>query len=226
MRLVAAALFLLMATAAPAQKPSLPSGVSRLTPHAFAYRPPGLADGAPLVVLFHGAGGNARRFLDLFKPVADRRRLVLVALQSGAATWDTMPSIRTGSDSAKLATAVARLAATAAVDSRRLVLLGFSDGASHALTLGLANPAAFRGIVALSPGFARAPDAIEPAQRIFIAHGRRDEVLPFALSRDVLVPGLERLGLRPRTRWSDGGHRIEAAAVEEGLGHALADPPR
>ena len=54
------------------------------------YAPEPAADGAPyrLVLLLHGAGGSARQGLDLLLPVADAHRLLLVAPQAAASSWD------------------------------------------------------------------------------------------------------------------------------------------
>ena len=51
-----------------------------------------------------------------------------------------------------------------------MVSLGFSDGASYALSLALANPHLMRGAVAIAPGFHVEPGTIDPSQRLFIAH--------------------------------------------------------
>ena len=51
---------------------TLPAGTSRLTDNAYAYRPKQLRDPAPLIVLLHGAGGDASRVLARYVPVAER----------------------------------------------------------------------------------------------------------------------------------------------------------
>ena len=51
-----------------------------------------VADGAPLrlVVVLHGAGGNAERALELLRNEAADHRLLLLAPTSAAATWDVI----------------------------------------------------------------------------------------------------------------------------------------
>ena len=49
--------------------------------------------------------------------------------------------------------ALVRVFATYPVDPTHLAISGFSDGASYALSLGLANADLFTHIVAFSPGF-------------------------------------------------------------------------
>lgn len=76
------------------------------------------------------------------------------------------------------------------VPPSRIVLAGFSQGASMALYTGLRYPAGLGGIIALS-GYLMLADALPreaaPANRrieIFQAHGRHDAVVPCALGRD------------------------------------------
>lgn len=205
---------------------TLPPGVSRIGKSAHAYRPRNTAAGAlPLIVVLHGAGGDAGRFLGEFKAIADRRGAILLALKSAGPTWQLQPrrggGASFGRDAANLDAALAELFARAPVDRERVILLGFSDGASYALSLGLANPQLFRAIVALSVGGVFMPRSVDETQRLFIAHGRRDPVLPFANVQRRIVPGLERAGLEPRVHWFHGRHMIDSDALEDGLDYAL-----
>lgn len=250
-------LALLLATAAPAiaavspvlaarpsaSAPGLPSGRTTLPHGALAYVPASTAKGPlPLVVLLHGAGGRAEQFLERFVADADRDGLMLLALQSKGATWDLIPRRdgrggplsmksgpvpRYGADVARIDMVLGELYARARIDPRRSVLLGFSDGASYALSLGLANPHLFASIIALSPGFVTIPAMVAPSQRIFIAHGRRDQVLPFHVAQKDIAGLLKSNGLKPEFRPFDGDHRIDDGALADGLAYALgsAAPP-
>jgi phospholipase/carboxylesterase len=64
-----------------------------------------------------------------------------------------------------------------AVDPARIVIEGFSDGASYALSLGLTNGDFFSRIVAFSPCIL-APAGHAGRPRIFISHGTADRILP------------------------------------------------
>ena len=68
--------------------------------------------------------------------------------------------------------------------------MGLSDGASYSLSIGMAYPDLFRTIVAFSPGYAFAPTRLDTKQRIFIAHSRRDPILPAENTRE-MVKGLK-----------------------------------
>jgi len=102
-----------------------------------------------------------------------------------------------------------------------VILFGFSDGASYALSLGLANPQIFRGIVAIAPGFHLEPAAINPKQRLFIAHSPQDPILSFERTRDGIVGSLRRAGFDVRFRPFDGGHRIDRPILAEGVAFVL-----
>ena len=207
------------ATAATAQ--GLPSGISKLTKAALVYRPTQVAQPSAVIVLLHGAGGRADDFLREFTKYADDRGIVLLALQSDAGSWPRRPQeVTRGPDAANFDAALAALTARAPVDLNRVVLLGFSDGASHALSYGLARPKTFRAILAMSPGYAFAPRRPDPTQPIFIAHGRRDNVLPAANVRE-MIKGLEGVGYRPEVRWFNGGHRIDPELLKASLDFAL-----
>jgi len=196
-------------------------GVTRLTNAALAYRPAQLAEPAAVVVLLHGAGDKADRFLKEFTKFADERGNLLLALESKAISWPRRAQeVSRGPDAANFDAALAALSARTPVDPSRIVLLGFSDGASHALSFGLARPKAFRAILAMSPGYAFAPRRADPTQPIFIAHGRRDTVLPAANVRE-MIKGLEGAGYRPEVRWFNGGHRIDPKLLREALDFAL-----
>ena len=59
------------------------------------------------------------------------------------------------------------------LDTRRLAITGFSDGASYALSLGITNGDLFTRVIAFSPGF------MVPARRrgkppVFVSHGTHD----------------------------------------------------
>ena len=75
----------------------------------------------------------------------------------------------------------------AGVNSRRIVLAGFSQGAAMALHTGLRYGQPLAGIMALSmplPLAEKIPDELNPANAlvpVFLAHGTRDPIVPFLL---------------------------------------------
>jgi phospholipase/carboxylesterase len=70
------------------------------------------------------------------------------------------------------------------LDTSHLYLLGFSQGAILAMTLGLTLGNKIKGIVALSgyiPAFVKEKYVVKPVDEVslFISHGEMDQVLPF-----------------------------------------------
>jgi phospholipase/carboxylesterase len=107
---------------------------------------------APLVVAFHGAGGEGRQMLDILTGLADAEGFLLLAPDSRGVTWDVILD-GYGPDVAFVDEAMGRVFAGHAVDPARLAAAGFSDGASYALSLGLTNGGLFTHVLAFSPGF-------------------------------------------------------------------------
>lgn len=126
-------------------------------------------------------------------------------------TWDVG-----GGDTAFLGRALERAVARCPIDPRRVAVGGFSEGATLALTLGHANGDLFRAIVALSPGGVL-PENWVGKPRVFVAHGRLDDVLPLERTSGRIVPALRDAGYRVTFRTFDDGHRaplaISTAAV-------------
>jgi predicted esterase len=211
---------MLVAAAAPATA-RMPAIVQQVTPKAFAYVPAEISGPAPLIILLHGAGGDARNFLDQFRREADSRGVILVSVQSSGRTWAQRKPRDGEADVANIKAAIAGLSAKAPVEPGRTTVMGFSDGASYALSVGMAYPDLFRTIVAFSPGYAFAPTQLDTEQRVFIAHSRRDPILPAENTRQ-MVKGLESAGFAPEVHWFNGGHEIDPELKKAAFDFALA----
>jgi phospholipase/carboxylesterase len=211
---------LLIAAAGPVAA-RMPAIVQQVTPKAFAYVPADATGPAPLVVLLHGAGGDARNFLDQFRREADARGVILISVQSNGRTWAQRKPKDGEADVANIKAAIAGLSARVPIEPGRTTVMGFSDGASYALSVGMAYPDLFRTIVAFSPGYAFAPSDLDTKQRMFIAHSRRDPILPAENTRQ-MVKGLESAGFAPEVRWFNGGHEIDLELKKAALDFALA----
>jgi len=205
---------------------TLPVGESLLANGAMAYRPASATGPAPLLILLHGAGGYPANFLQAMKPVSERLGVILLAPRSAARTWDLVRNMQKGDDpwrgpdASRLDQTLGDLFTRVAVDPSRVALLGFSDGASYALSLGVSNPKLFTAVIALSPGMFVPPARVDRAQRVFIAHGRNDPVLPFAGAKDI-AGTLRDAGRDVRFRPFAGGHEIDRESLAEALDWAL-----
>ncbi|RLP84383.1 phospholipase [Micromonospora sp. BL4] len=175
---------------------------------AMLYAPEPAADDAAyrLVVLLHGAGGSARQGLDLLLPVADANHLLLVAPQADASSWDLIAG-GFGVDVRRIDGLLNSVFDGYPV--RDVTFGGFSDGASYALSLGLANGDLVDAVLAFSPGFA-APPTTDGRPRIFVSHGVDDRVLPIDMCSRRLVPHLHDLGYDVTYEEFQGGHEIPA----------------
>jgi phospholipase/carboxylesterase len=170
---------------------------------------------SPLVLLLHGAGEDARDGLAQLRRQADEAGLILLALGSRGPTWDLILNRgRYGSDVASIDRALAHAFSRCAVDPVRVGVGGYSDGASYALALGLANGDLFSHVLAFSPGFL-APKGQRGAPRIFVSHGTRDRWLPIDRCSRTIVPRLERAGYEVRYREFEGGHVVPPAIARE-----------
>ena len=169
----------------------------------------------PLVVMLHGAGGDAPGALAPFVARAEELGLVLVAPESRGRTWDVLEE-GYGPDVAFVARALDHVGRRLAVDPRRVVVEGFSDGASYALGLGLANGDVFSHLVAFSPGLVpRGRRVGRP--NVFVSHGVDDRVLPIERCSRRLVPELRRTGYDVSYLEFPEGHVVPPAIAGEAL---------
>jgi phospholipase/carboxylesterase len=205
-----------------------PLGLNRLTfgdvrdgllyvPHDYTPMRP-----APLILALHGAGGNAEHGLNLFMPGADAAGLILLAPDSRGRTWDIILG-EYGPDVAFIDQALDHVFRQYAVDPAHVVVSGFSDGASYALSLGLMNGDLFPEIIAFSPGFA-APSETNGAPRIYISHGLRDAVLPVDRCSRRLVRRLEDSGYAVTYHEFDGPHTVPPEIITESIAWLMQDP--
>ncbi|UQV18634.1 hypothetical protein MU852_01530 [Brevundimonas albigilva] len=128
----------------------------------------------PLILALHGAGQVGLDMIEPLRALARRRGFAVLAPTARGDSWRLRHG-PVGLDAAfidlSLQTAFDRLA----VDPARIAVLGMSDGASYALSLGLANGDLFSDVIAMEPLRFRTPTTVG-ASRYFISIGRRDEV--------------------------------------------------
>lgn len=212
--------------AAPAANADTRSGVLSLAGGAYAYLPKGrTAAPAPVLIALHGAGGEASQVLESFREAADANGIVLLIPQSIKGTWDMIEDLkgrlgvemnvqpRYGKDLKALDAALADLFGKVAVDPARVGIMGFSDGATYALSVGTANPQLFKRVIAFSPGPAFIGKSAQD-QYVFISHGENDRVLPYASARG-LAARLRVRNVPVEFEKFDGGHEVPKAIKEK-----------
>ena len=224
---------------------ALPTGkVFRLDRRTSVYLPRSAAATEPkrLLVVMGGTRSNPDDVIRMFVPVAESGKTVLVAPHSRDENFDAIenffddldarkasahelwPKPRFGEDAAALDEALKRLFAATRISPRHIAILGLSHGGSYALSLGTANPQLFGAIAALSPGVLIF-QADEPGrQRIFLAHGRHDNVQPFERTARNFVNKLSALGYQVTFEPYDGGHETPARVLNDALKFALNPP--
>ena len=196
-----------------------PVGLRALEGGGYLYVPAGYGAGrhAPLVLLLHGAGEDARDGLALLRGQADGAGLFLLSLSSRGPTWDLILGRgRYGHDVAAIDEALGQTFSSYAVDPNRVAVGGYSDGASYAISLGISNGDLFGHVLAFSPGF-MAPAGRVGSPRFFVSHGTRDRWLPIDRTSRRLVPELEGAGYEVRYREFDGPHVVPPAIAQEAV---------
>jgi phospholipase/carboxylesterase len=187
------------------------------TTDVYLYVPAGyrMETPAPLVLLLHGAGEDARDGLAQLRGQADEVEIILLALSSHGPTWDSILGRgRSGADIVAIDGALEHTFSRCAVDPQRVGVGGYSDGASFALSLGLANGDLFSHVLAFSPGFL-APTGQTGLPRIFVSHGTEDGWLPIDSCSRRIVPRLERAGYEVRYDEFEGGHVVSPSIARE-----------
>ena len=104
------------------------------------YIPIDHAQPLPLLILLHKAGGSASEWFGgsgSYAPYADKGHFIILAPESPGQSWGTGPKTW-GYDYLAINRALEEAFARCAIDRSRIAIGGFSDGASYALSLGLA----------------------------------------------------------------------------------------
>jgi phospholipase/carboxylesterase len=184
------------------------------------------ADG--LLVLHHGRGSDERDMIGLGNALDPDRRLHIVAPRGPLTLpgwpgyhWYRVPRVgypdpeTFQSAYAELAQLHEELWERTGLGPERTVLGGFSMGSvmSYALGLGADRPAPaglliFSGFIPTVEGWSPSPES-RTGLRVWIAHGRRDQVMSVQFARDAREL-LEPAGLAVEYRESDAGHEINA----------------
>ena len=183
------------------------------------YVPPSYTPGTParLLVLLHGAGGSGQAWQSntVLKTWADEHGIVILAPDSRFPTWDVIVTGEYDEDVAFLNRALLHTFARVAVDPTKIAIAGFSDGASEAIGIGVANAGLFRKIMAFSPGMAVTPFTRgNPA--VFASAGDEDTSI-FLRLRDVIVPNLRSNGMVVTFLPFQGGHVLPDGVIQEAM---------
>ena len=160
--------------------------------------------------------GRSERTARPFRRVCRQKHFAILAPEAPGQTWGSGGPKSFGGDPIAINKAIAEAFARCPIDRDRLAIGGFSDGASYALSLGLANGDLFSSIIAFSPGYiVGAPGRSHP--QLFIAHGGGDQVLPIASTSRIFVAQLRRNGYHIDYREFGGGHALMPDIAEQAM---------
>lgn len=144
--------------------------------HVFVYIPAGLdrKAPAPVMVFFHGSGGNFKAYLWILAQVADRAGFIVAAPSNGLGNWRAEDSV------AAYDRAIASVSRLAAIDRGRISVAGLSNGGLAVSQVGAVRGRDCASLIFLSPVFDR--PAIQ--SDAFAAHWRNRPVLVITGDRD------------------------------------------
>ena len=109
--------------------------------------------------------------------------------------------------------------ATAGLDASRFDMMGFSQGAAMTYSMGLLHPERLHKQVVLSGFIPENGEALLSGGRlsrkpVFIAHGRKDDMIPVELARHA-VELLKAADIKVEYCESDAGHKVSKECIKE-----------
>lgn len=194
---------------------ALPPGTHRLElggggREGFIYIPPeySLTRAMPVLLMLHGAGQAATEWNGA-KPILDELGIAALVPDSRGGTWDRTRG-GFGPDVDYIDRALRRFFLHVTPDPARTGVVGFSDGGSYSLSIGLKNGDLFSHVIAFSPGFAGPIGELHGRPLVYITHGTNDRILPIASTSRVIVPQLRSVGYDVTYEEFEGGHEVSA----------------
>jgi predicted esterase len=174
----------------------------------------------PLITVLHGAGRRDELLAKAFRDEPERRQALFLVPRSVEPTWDLIASAERP-DLDFLEYAYDLIYRRYPVDPLRQVLLGYSDGASYALSVGLCNAAMFGAVIGWAAGFlvldpptaAQFRVAVpEPRPRVYLEYGTHDQLFDF---QEIAVPmrdNLRKLGFDVTFSVDEGGRHLPSGS--------------
>lgn len=193
---------------------------------------------SPTLLLLHGTGGNESDLLPLGRQIAPEASLLsprgkvlehgmprfFRRLAEGVFDIEDL-TVRTN-ELADFVTA----AAAYGFDPRRVIAVGYSNGANIAASLMLLRPGVLAGAILFRPMVPLVPQPLPDLSGTFVfaAAGRNDPIVP-PREAERLVALLEEAGAAVTVRWQAGGHALaheEVRAAAAWLSEEIARKTR
>jgi poly(3-hydroxybutyrate) depolymerase len=198
----------------------------------------------PLVTVLHGAGRQDEMLIKAYRDEAEERQAFFLIPRSFHMTWDLIalglqggggpnpeghepPSDRPDLDFLEYAYDL--IYRRFPVDHRRQGLVGYSDGASYGLSIGLSNPHVFRALAVWAAGFVALDDTAAaegtPRPAVLVEYGTHDELFPFEKVALPMKQQLTALGCDLSFRVDEGGkHWPSGTFQSEALDWFFSEP--
>ena len=162
----------------------------------------------PLVTVLHGAGRQDEQLAKGLRDEPERRQALFLVPRSLQPTWDLIVGAGRP-DLDFLEYAYDLIYRRYPVDPARQALLGYSDGASYALSVGLSNPRVFSAVMGWAAGFKLVDESAiaagDPKPRVLLEYGSHDPLFPFQHIALPMKADLEARGYALEFRVDQGG---------------------
>ena len=162
----------------------------------------------PLVTVLHGAGRREEMLIKAYQAEPGSRDALFLIPRSHHPTWDLIAA-NDRPDLDFLEWAYDLIYRRYPVDPDRQGLIGYSDGASYALSVGLSNPGVFRAVMGWAAGFLVVdPSGIsaeDPKPWVLLEYGTHDQLFPFERVAIPMRERLEGMGYAVNFRVDEGG---------------------
>ena len=183
---------------------------------SYVFKETTAAAGAPLFFTFHGTGGNEAQFHDLAQDLLPQAHVIsprgdvsehgmlryFKRKAEGVYDMEDL-ALRTAAMTEFVGAQKQRLQA------KRVVGLGYSNGANILASMVMEQPGLFSDVVLMHPLIPWQPKAVEGlgSTRVLITAGKRDPICPAQLTED-LQKWFEAQGAATEIQWHDGGHEL------------------
>lgn len=177
---------------------------------------------APLLFVFHGTGGDENQFFDLGQQLLPGARVVAPrgdVSEGGALRYfrRTAEGVYDMDDLRLRTEQMADFVAQRRDESqpRRVIGLGYSNGANILAAVQFSQPGLFDKIVLMHPLIPFIPaDADFVDRSVLITAGRRDPIAP-ASATQALADYFTRNGAKASLFWHEGGHELRQEELRE-----------
>ena len=171
----------------------------------------------PLITVFHGAGRQDEMLVKACRDEPEGRQAFFFIPRSVAPTWDLI----TGEGRADLdflEYAYDLIYRRYPIDAASQCLIGYSDGASYALSLGLSNARCFDALMVWAAGFIvldpATADAAAPKPRLYLEYGTHDELFSFDRVALPMQANLESAGYDVTFSIDEGGRHWPSGSFQ------------